>query len=456
MWTGGAGPAVTLQPEQYIRWVQLSLRRLLGVTLKADGADSPDYRKAVKQFQQEKKLTLDGKVGRQTQNALIKANAEDTNYVEWVQRALNEVGAGALKVSGAFDRATRDAVRSFQSYNGGLEGDGWVGPKTELALIQRSQLLPPDRPGGYPPQRPPPSDPRYELALRRRDWSAAAKVLNDFTDADILALLKQLSATELAYMARGAILSKPRLCQRVLEAISRLNASASAVGARLATAQKNLEALGAGFKVDIVSRRQWGARPPKKDPQWYEYPKSAPLPLKRIVVHHTADPLGQTVKELQDKMMRNGYSDLAYHFVITSDGTIHEGRTMNAVGAHAGAFKGNKDITKDPDYGAIGVVVTGDFESRVENRWSPDAPTPAQRRSLEMLLKHLVWKYQLAPSMILRHSEVKRDGAPTECPGAKLSPDVDASKRAARRALTELAAAEEVLRSIENEALRLK
>ncbi len=58
-------------------------------------------------------------------------------------------------VNGSFDKATRDAVLSFQSYNGGLEDDGWVGIKTELILIQRSGLLPPDRPGGYPPLRPP-------------------------------------------------------------------------------------------------------------------------------------------------------------------------------------------------------------------------------------------------------------------------------------------------------------
>jgi N-acetyl-anhydromuramyl-L-alanine amidase AmpD len=176
----------------------------------------------------------------------------------------------------------------------------------------------------------------------------------------------------------------------------------------------------------VVSREKWGARDPIKERGWDEYPKDKPLPLYRIVIHHTADPRSQTVKALQNKEMDEAhYADLPYHFVITEDGTINEGRKIEAVGAHAGEFKGNKDIKKDPDYGSIGIVVTGDFESRIENLWNPDVPTVNQLASLYKLTARLVREYKIDPANILKHSEVLRSGDPKECPGEYLAPFIE-------------------------------
>jgi N-acetyl-anhydromuramyl-L-alanine amidase AmpD len=129
--------------------------------------------------------------------------------------------------------------------------------------------------------------------------------------------------------------------------------------------------------------------------------------------------------------MEAGYADLPYHFVITANGTVHEGRKIEVVGAHAGEIKGNKDITKDPDYGSIGIVLTGDFESRMKNVWTPDKPTSAQLASLQHLLNHLTQKYKINPKNIIKHSEVMRGGDPTACPGAELGPYVDEEKKVA-------------------------
>lgn len=222
---------VTPRPDQYIRWVQLSLRRLLGVKLKASGEDSPAYREAVKQFQQNNGLPPVGKVGPRTQNALIKANAGNRHYVSWVQRALNKVGFGPLTVSGRFDdNATRPAVLDFQGRNGGLEEDGWVGVKTELILIQRSGLLPPDRPSGYPetpkPKPPKPTDVTdaqlYNKLKILWEWldedavaphptvkCLVAKLLNDATDDAVYSPLAYMNTRlgekdilDLSYSAR--------------------------------------------------------------------------------------------------------------------------------------------------------------------------------------------------------------------------------------------------------------
>ena len=47
----------------------------------------------------------------------------------------------------------------------------------------------------------------------------------------------------------------------------------------------------------------------------------------------------------------------------------------------------------------------------------PDKPTAKQLASLDRLLAHLTREYDIDPKNILKHSEVKRDNPPTECPG---------------------------------------
>jgi peptidoglycan hydrolase-like protein with peptidoglycan-binding domain len=152
-----------ISSSQYIRWVQVSLRRILGVTLEADGKTSDAYRDAVKNFQRRSGLPDDGKVDPATQDALIRANEMNPDYVKWIQRALTQTGALDLSETGTMNPATKTAIGGFQAFQS-LKSDGWVGAKTELRLVQVSRILPPDRPGGYseptpkPPDTPQPSD----------------------------------------------------------------------------------------------------------------------------------------------------------------------------------------------------------------------------------------------------------------------------------------------------------
>jgi peptidoglycan hydrolase-like protein with peptidoglycan-binding domain len=57
-----------------------------------------------------------------------------TEYMRWVQSALNDVLGLQLPVHGIVDAATRSAIRSFQRREG-LSVDGVVGPDTERALL---------------------------------------------------------------------------------------------------------------------------------------------------------------------------------------------------------------------------------------------------------------------------------------------------------------------------------
>lgn len=67
-----------------------------------------------------------------------------TEYVRWVQSALNQLQGLRLPVSGVMDAATRSALRSFQRSKG-VPPDGIAGPDTEQALRDAR------RPGAAPP-----------------------------------------------------------------------------------------------------------------------------------------------------------------------------------------------------------------------------------------------------------------------------------------------------------------
>ena len=59
----------------YIRWVQDSLNRIMGLRLAVDGIKGTQTKSAVRSFQQQRGLTADGIVGPQTEAALVFAGA---------------------------------------------------------------------------------------------------------------------------------------------------------------------------------------------------------------------------------------------------------------------------------------------------------------------------------------------------------------------------------------------
>lgn len=54
---------VSRKSSDYIRWVQSSLNKLLGLRLAVDGLSGPATRSAMRRFQQQNGLTADGMVG---------------------------------------------------------------------------------------------------------------------------------------------------------------------------------------------------------------------------------------------------------------------------------------------------------------------------------------------------------------------------------------------------------
>ncbi len=156
--------------------------------------------------------------------------------------------------------------------------------------------------------------------------------------------------------------------------------------------------------VTIIARKDWQAKPPL-----FSMKAHAPV---AILVHHTASP-ANTKRDIHYKMRalqdfsqkpadlgnggkRAAWADVPYHFYVSSDGHIAEGRDINS----SGDTNTNYDTT-----GHIQVVLEGNFERA--------RPNVEQMEALEPLLVSLAKKWQVPASEIRVHKEV----ASTLCPG---------------------------------------
>ena len=95
--------------------------------------------------------------------------------------------------------------------------------------------------------------------------------------------------------------------------------------------------------------------------------------IKEIIVHCTATEEGKdfTVADVRKWHLKRGFSDIGYHYLIYRDGSVHEGRDVNLIGAHC---------TNHNSY-SIGVCYVGGYKKGTR--------TPEQKASLLKLLKDL-------------------------------------------------------------------
>ena len=170
----------------------------------------------------------------------------------------------------------------------------------------------------------------------------------------------------------------------------------------------------AGHGIDpprIASRESWGARPLRSASQVVAMGR-----ITRLTIHHTAEGPGKNAGVGGAPRMRayqsahqngNHWADIGYHFVIDTDGRIWEGRELVYQGAHAGNPAANRNN--------VGIALMGNFDI--------ERPTPAQRRSLELIVTWIVDEYDVDPDRIYTHNAVRRlhDLGGTACPGKYLA-----------------------------------
>lgn len=107
--------------------------------------------------------------------------------------------------------------------------------------------------------------------------------------------------------------------------------------------------------------------------------------IDKIIIHCSATKEGKdyTVKDIDRWHREKGYLCCGYHFVIYRDGTIHQGRPIQQVGAHTYGF----NLT------SIGICYIGGLDAEGKPK---DTRTPEQKESLDRLVRELRAKYHKA------------------------------------------------------------
>ena len=102
--------------------------------------------------------------------------------------------------------------------------------------------------------------------------------------------------------------------------------------------------------------------------------------INKIIIHCSATPEGRDVSPEEIKrwhVEERGWSDVGYHFIITIDGVVHSGRTIEIQGAH----------TKGHNSESIGVCYVGGMDK--EMKYAKDTRTEEQKESLINLICEL-------------------------------------------------------------------
>ena len=163
----------------------------------------------------------------------------------------------------------------------------------------------------------------------------------------------------------------------------------------------------------FFTRADWGARSARTSEMTL---RDA---AQRIIFHHSAEKFDKTnladvieeIQRIQNYQMDEsdeGFSDIAYNFIIDPCGRIWKGRSLRYKGAHAYGY--NDDI---------GVLLLGDFELRLFNL-NPNTLNDRQKDAMKALSKWLCYTYDLSKiesgvniAPISTHETVND----TECPG---------------------------------------
>ena len=121
--------------------------------------------------------------------------------------------------------------------------------------------------------------------------------------------------------------------------------------------------------------------------------------INLIIVHCSATPEGRNVAVADiDRWHRErGFDGISYHYVVYIDGSVHEGRPLNKVGAHC----------KGHNVHSIGICYIGGVDL---NGKPKDTRTLAQKDALVNLLMRLKRRF---PKAVIRGH---RDFAAKACP----------------------------------------
>ncbi len=124
---------ISRSSPEYVRWVQRSLNRIMGLRLTVDGVLGPATRSSIRDFQQRSGLMVDGAVGPQTEQALVGRVGPPPSIVASANPLLFEFGGGsplntlspsefkAVRITSTFETGR---AGSFGGLTGNFDGQG--------------------------------------------------------------------------------------------------------------------------------------------------------------------------------------------------------------------------------------------------------------------------------------------------------------------------------------------
>lgn len=123
--------------------------------------------------------------------------------------------------------------------------------------------------------------------------------------------------------------------------------------------------------------------------------------IDKIILHCSATKEGMdfTVDDIDRWHKERGFGMIGYHYVIYRDGSIHQGRTEDKIGAHCKGFNSH----------SIGICYIGGLDS---NKKPKDTRTPEQREALIILVKDILNRYNLTPDAVHLHREYANKACP--------------------------------------------
>jgi len=122
--------------------------------------------------------------------------------------------------------------------------------------------------------------------------------------------------------------------------------------------------------------------------------------INKVFIHCSATPEGKAfdVDDIRAWHKAQGWSDCGYHYVITLDGTVQDGRPLKKVGAHA----------RGHNIGSIGICYIGGVDANNEPK---DTMNTAQDTAMVNLLKALQEQF---PGITFHgHNEVANKACPS-------------------------------------------
>lgn len=107
--------------------------------------------------------------------------------------------------------------------------------------------------------------------------------------------------------------------------------------------------------------------------------------INKIIIHCSATPEGRehTVADITSWHKARGFATIGYHYVIYLDGTIHEGRPEEQMGAH----------TTGQNQNSIGICYIGGTDAKGNPK---DTRNDKQKVALIALVKELKERYPKA------------------------------------------------------------